>query len=275
MKKIFILLLILSTNASFAGEKIVNNKAVENDSFIFVKGYHNEKIENYFKEHKSILKEWGYKKITTISPQSEQSITSNAEVLAEVLRKHKSGFAIIAHSKGGLEALVALLKYPELIQKVTKMILVQSPLKGSPFADAYWKKSDIDNFWVPGYLFYSRAHYAGFLSMRTEDVKKTYEDNLDNISEKELRSLGQKIYYWRSKKDNPPALYDDYAEALRDFSPHDGLVPTTHMMLKKMGAVSPFGQDLGVHNDTSHLEMVSIEGRKTELIKDLLRKTLF
>jgi len=65
------------------------------------------------------------------------------KAIEENLPAHKKAF-IIAHSKGGIDALDALVRYPQLQRKVGALVTIQTPFRGSPVADAlYGANEDI------------------------------------------------------------------------------------------------------------------------------------
>jgi predicted alpha/beta hydrolase family esterase len=255
-----------------------NTLANTNETIILIKGYNNEKIDSYYKEHESLLKMWSFKKVMVISPPSEKNIFENSKMITEKLSKIKGNFKVIAHSKGGVEALVSILNSPKLINKISSMLLVQSPLRGSPFADHYWKKQDRENFLTPGYLYYSRLMYSGFLSMRTSETEEVLRKSSKNISVEQIKKLSAKLFYWRSRKLTPSEGYKDFKEALIGYPDNDGLVPSSHMKLDSIKGISPFGVDLGIKEDIEHLEVVSSpdtnNGPRKLKIKNFLKSIL-
>ncbi|MBR0666401.1 hypothetical protein GXW71_18720 [Roseomonas hellenica] len=70
-------------------------------------------------------------------------IARNAERLREVLLAEPSPVLLIAHSKGGLEALAALLD-PVAAARCTGFVALQSPFFGSPIADAVTRARPLD-----------------------------------------------------------------------------------------------------------------------------------
>ena len=65
----------------------------------------------------------------------------NAERLAELIRDSEYPVILIAHSRGGLDALEALRKLPPLLGKTAGVITIQSPFYGTPVAD-YFEERD-------------------------------------------------------------------------------------------------------------------------------------
>ncbi len=63
------------------------------------------------------------------------SVTANGERLADILRAHHCPTWIVTHSKGGLDALEALVGFPDARRYVEGWIAFQTPFFGSPVAD--------------------------------------------------------------------------------------------------------------------------------------------
>jgi hypothetical protein len=67
--------------------------------------------------------------------RTAESVAANAALLAEAIRAEPARVLIVAHSKGGLEALAALLD-PDVRARCIGFLAMQSPFFGSPVADA-------------------------------------------------------------------------------------------------------------------------------------------
>lgn len=61
-------------------------------------------------------------------------VAANAERIAETIRARPAPCILLAHSKGGLEALAALL-LPGIADRCRGLLALQSPFRGSPIAD--------------------------------------------------------------------------------------------------------------------------------------------
>lgn len=67
---------------------------------------------------------------------SEGAIDDNAPVILKQIERSREPVCLISHSKGGLDALEALLRAaPSTVEKVRCWIALQSPFAGSPLAD--------------------------------------------------------------------------------------------------------------------------------------------
>jgi hypothetical protein len=67
---------------------------------------------------------------------SAAPVIRNAARIAEVVLSRPSPVLLVAHSKGGIEALCALLGSPEVTSRCRGFLALQSPFRGSPLADA-------------------------------------------------------------------------------------------------------------------------------------------
>jgi hypothetical protein len=63
------------------------------------------------------------------------SVEANGARLAEILERHHCPTWIVTHSKGGLDALEALVAYPNARRFVDGWVAFQAPFQGSPIAD--------------------------------------------------------------------------------------------------------------------------------------------
>jgi hypothetical protein len=67
---------------------------------------------------------------------SAAPVARNAARIAEAVLAKPSPVLLLAHSKGGIEALSALLVAPEVAARCRGFLALQSPFRGSPLADA-------------------------------------------------------------------------------------------------------------------------------------------
>ncbi|HEX4925523.1 MAG TPA: hypothetical protein VFV50_15625 [Bdellovibrionales bacterium] len=66
---------------------------------------------------------------------TEESSLKNSKVIAANLAKQTKPILLLTHSKGGVDALMALVNNPALTKKLVGMIAMQSPYLGTPVAD--------------------------------------------------------------------------------------------------------------------------------------------
>lgn len=96
------------------------------------------KVEEHFQPQIDYFKSLGVE-TERLNHESEQTINYNITPIFEAIRKSKKPVILFTHSKGGLEALQAIIQFPELKNKVTGWVALQSPFYGSPVADLIMK----------------------------------------------------------------------------------------------------------------------------------------
>ena len=67
--------------------------------------------------------------------ESEETPHHNAQIIRNQIQKAKRDVILITHSKGSVDALHALIEYPELQKKVRGWVSLQGGFGGSPIAD--------------------------------------------------------------------------------------------------------------------------------------------
>jgi triacylglycerol esterase/lipase EstA (alpha/beta hydrolase family) len=89
---------------------------------------------NYFQDQQATLKEWGldYQKVNL---DTEDGVAKNSKEIAKVISNSNKPVLILAHSKGALDALYAMVTYPDLVDRVAGMIAIQPTYMGTPVAD--------------------------------------------------------------------------------------------------------------------------------------------
>jgi pimeloyl-ACP methyl ester carboxylesterase len=90
-----------------------------------------------FEDFKRALdRDWDLRAVESVQPASSKSISDNADLLVADLesRSSRGPLLIVGHSKGAAEALVAMLKKPELLNRDIKVVLLQGALRGAKLA---------------------------------------------------------------------------------------------------------------------------------------------
>ncbi len=210
---------------------------------VFVRGIFNEVLpEAYFKDNEDGAKELKIPYTTILSPPSSASIMDNAKVLAEKLKalykKNKLPFILVGHSKGGCELLYMAITNLKLNEMIDKIILIQSPVRGSPVADLAldWCKE----MWSPCHWLYAWASQGGY-SIATKNAETIFLEKINKLPKDEKELLSKKIFYVRSYKLRDQAFEVSMTgEWLKNnYGPNDGLVLTSDQYLPS------FGQDAG------------------------------
>ncbi|MCB0394690.1 MAG: hypothetical protein KDD25_09025 [Bdellovibrionales bacterium] len=67
--------------------------------------------------------------------EAEANIEPNSEVIRREVKKSDKPVFIVAHSRGGVDALEALIRFPEIREKVIGFYAIQSPFWGTDLSD--------------------------------------------------------------------------------------------------------------------------------------------
>lgn len=116
--------------------------------YIFVGGlWSNYASSLYFRSSQKRMEQIGLsftRAVLNTSAGVDQNAGSLKKLLEEKILQHASRKIIfIGHSKGGLDTLSMLLKYPHLQKHVEGLITMQSPLGGSPLANDFLSSSSL------------------------------------------------------------------------------------------------------------------------------------
>lgn len=112
--------------------------------------------------------------------ESEQSPEYNAVIISAAIKKSAKPVLIMAHSKGGIDALEALLTEEDLKSKVKGFLAIQSPYLGSPVAD--WVIGRTTLSWTAFYLLGKLGGTeASLKSLTLEERKKYHWKNEEKI----------------------------------------------------------------------------------------------
>ena len=97
------------------------------------------RLGEYFDEQMTWLASLGIE-TERVDIESEGSPQENAIRIVRSIHASQKPVLILAHSKGGLDTLEALLTHKEILEKVRGFLPIQSPFFGSPLAD--WVSED-------------------------------------------------------------------------------------------------------------------------------------
>lgn len=224
-------------------------KELRQYNVVFVSGFMNEITRGYFKTPRTFLeKEVPGITISEIHPSSHTNVTKNVHWLKLKLVEAwvdggRKPLLIFAHSKGGVETLLFLLKNPHFIDKniIHRAILIQAPLRGTPVAD-------IGSEFTRKYLRY----WGGPDSMRSDYIQPLFDREFAKFNRKrtDIDAIGSHVYYLRSSKerDFTNILIRACHWSIKDFGPSDGVVVTRDQL------IDGFGTDLGImHADHGDL----------------------
>lgn len=160
---------------------------------------------------------------------TEDSIEKNALVIKKNLEASENVMAF-CHSKGGIDLLHALIMYPELKEKMRKIIFMQCPFFGTPLADIALS-SGAGTFATKVLI---KALFNGHISSVEElsqEKRKHYMETNHSLIQDILRDLD--VVCIGSAKIPEPGRFDSILKIPRDFmqlkfnTPNDGMIPAT------------------------------------------------
>ncbi len=102
-----------------------------------------EGVHGYFEPLRNWLTEHGISH-QTVQTRSDQNSAVNVETIRKTIMKSSRKVLLMAHSRGGLESLMALVEHPALRSKVNGVVFVQSPFHGTWVADAVYEWCKLD-----------------------------------------------------------------------------------------------------------------------------------
>lgn len=239
---------------------------------VFIDGIANELASlagNYFTDNIAAIQELGIGH-THLSPPSGRPILENAHWLYEELRqiyaKEQQPLILIAHSKGGVEALLAVLNFPELLTSniIEKVVLIQAAIGGAELIGK-----------INPFLYFGPIEFLygnGLDSLKPAETQKsiqhafrTFETYLKLHSknskkyEEKFRWFSNKVYFVRAAHDEDEDLSLGLKsvlffchEGLSFSSAHDGILHTAD---QKLPDEYTFGTDLGILA-ADHIELV-------------------
>ena len=132
-------------DAARAGRLSIPDEALEEARryrYVFVGGFHNERLPGYFTQNAKELRAKGVPKqaIHFIYPSSHETVTGNARIVREqfedIACEGPEKLVVIAHSRGSCDALAFALQNPEFVaEHIHALFLIQGPFGGTALAD--------------------------------------------------------------------------------------------------------------------------------------------
>lgn len=102
--------------------------------FLFAPGFSWDALPNYFEPNVRRLRELGLDaQIVPVDPRGTPE--ANGRVIAAAVKADPRPAVIIAHSKGGLDAIAGLRADKTARERVPKLVMIQSPYAGTPTAE--------------------------------------------------------------------------------------------------------------------------------------------
>ncbi|MBC3918905.1 hypothetical protein H8L32_15550 [Undibacterium sp. CY18W] len=144
-------------------------------------------------------------------------IADRAKTLADIIRQQPPGrIDVIAHSMGGLDARFALAHMPDVAARVTALVTIGTPHKGSPVADAVFDHTHALTRAIPEFI----KNQAGALEDLTTTAAKKFNDTTSDAP-------GVRYYNIAGDaRKGAPSLFYPLATVLETSNPgiNDGLV---------------------------------------------------
>ena len=132
-------------DAARAGKLTIPDEALEEARryrYVFVGGFHNERLPGYFAQNARELRAQGVPKdaVHFIFPSSHHSVAGNARVVREQIEEIAGAgpekLVVIAHSRGSCDTMAFALQNPEFdAEHIHAMFLIHGPFGGTALAD--------------------------------------------------------------------------------------------------------------------------------------------
>jgi pimeloyl-ACP methyl ester carboxylesterase len=227
--------------------------------YVFVGGFHNERLPGYFSQNAKELRAQGVPKraIHYIYPSSRETVAGNARMVRErfedIVREGPEKLIVIAHSRGSCDALAFALENPEFVQEhVHALFLIQGAFGGTALADYVMgegppldKRTPLGHRVVAhalanveGYLI-DHGKHAGLPSLTRQASVEFWEDELEENSAA-IAIVGPKTFYVTSQipakghrfLQRPLAFY-----LATHFGDNDGVVALEDQTVPDVGTV--------------------------------------
>lgn len=108
-------------------------------SYFFVGGFFTKQYPNYFEKNIKYLQDkLGLTDVKAIEIHTEGSIDRNARIISDYIMKtnrQKKSVVLIGHSKGGVDAISVLYKFPQVVPFIYGIITFQCPFGGTYLID--------------------------------------------------------------------------------------------------------------------------------------------
>jgi len=210
--------------------------------FLFIAGFLSETIPGYFVDNTQVVKDELGAEASSLFPPSAGSLEDDAvlvrDTVNQVYEKEHRPVVLVGHSKGAVAAVLAVLRFPELVSsgRVDRVVAIQGPFRGSPVASGVTST-------VPLPLVYRR--FKGLSALEPRQTCDCFDGALAQPRPAALSDwLRGHVFYvraWEAAGDVSPELQVTHGYLSRRGSGlSDGLVLEEDM---KLDAV---GRDLGV-----------------------------
>ena len=234
-------------------------RAARRYRYVFVGGFHNERLPGYFSQNAKELRAQGVPRraIHFIYPSSDETITGNArsvhDQFVEIAEAGREKLVVIAHSRGACDALLFALHDPEFVSEhVEAIFLVQGPFGGTGVADYLTGEGPPMDGQMPlkyrviarllarleGYLL-DRGKHGGLPSLSRQSSHDFWDSELEAHASA-IPLVGPKTYFVTSKTNPSRLRLFQRALALylaAYFGPNDGMVALEDQTLPGFGTL--------------------------------------
>jgi pimeloyl-ACP methyl ester carboxylesterase len=253
---------LLDSGPTWLARPSSNEALLSGYRVIFVAGFLNEIIPNYFDDNVRIARALGAS-TAVVFPRSSDSLTRSVERILTALHSDPRPAVLVGHSKGGAAVVLAALRNPHLMLtgRVHSVISIQGSLGRSSLADALVQIRPLRS--------------AGLNDLTTEKSQEMFSNELAQLavrqSEDEQNAIFSRIFYVRSKHQDSRLgkVLAPSELLLRMKNQNDGLLMPDDMRLNR-------GVDLGVLDaDHASLTVSSVVSVSTPAERQRFSRALF
>lgn len=239
--------------------------ALTNRHVLLWGGFRNEMIYDYYSDNAtSLIKDLKVGQISMYMPSSTSDIKDTARnAYNKLMSYYHAGsdkpLVILAHSKGGAEAVLAMIMYPQLISSgvVDRVISIQGAIGGSPLSNIYL---DYVKPFMPlatGLIFELLDN--GAASLTREEAHAIFNTSIVKLSDSNKTLLNKRIFYVRAAQTGAKLfrMLKVSSKLMYFYGDNDGMILTRDMYRPELGT------DLGIL-DADHNDLVSGKNRSNQ-----------
>jgi hypothetical protein len=185
---------------------------------------------NYFEEQERWANQTGI--VASTAPIDTQApVATNAKILRDYLETRTRRVIIMAHSKGGVDTLEALMIYPQLTEKIAGFISIQSPFLGTEAVetvlDSWWERYPVSfyfNWMGGGFEAFEEiapdVRQAHFLENKNNILNISRQVHWLNVVTQHDGDVSWLIYRQKNNLDSMGLPSDGLVPTRRQFYPH-------------------------------------------------------
>jgi hypothetical protein len=201
-------------------------------------------VNTHFEEQIVWLKANGVE-ARRLTLRSQATPEANSAAIAAELEKATKPVFLVTHSKGGVDSLHAFVNRKDLLKKVVAWVAFQTPFRGTPIADAVFKRGYLRTLALP-LLEWGDGDREMLQALTTTATTQYLEDHRADVEEI-VRGIPM-LSFLSTKPDVPG--YDTSLEVLRNLLwrngyPNDGIIPESSAVLPGSDFMRVEGMDHG------------------------------